>query len=225
MAKILTIEDDQIIGRDIVYILGEAGFDVEWVMSGKDGVARAMSGEFSVITLDRMLPGVDGLTIVKTLRGVGVKTPVLMISALSDVDEQVRGLVAGGDDYIGKPFSPIEMCARVEALLRRRGGPPEPEPAVLRVDDLEIDLIARTSRRGEHVVSLPPVEFRLLLYLARNARQIHTRTMIFEAVWNLHFDPGTNLIEVYVAMLRKKIDLPGMVPLLKTVRGSGYMLG
>ncbi|MBB2928143.1 response regulator transcription factor [Paraburkholderia silvatlantica] len=225
MAKILTIEDDQIVGRDIVHTLCEAGFDVEWVMSGEDGIARALNGEFNVITLDRMLPGVDGLTILKTLRGVGVETPVLMISALSDVDERVRGLLAGGDDYIAKPFSPIEMRARVEVLLRRRARLPEPEVTVLRVDDLEIDLIARTARRGEHVVSLPPVEFRLLVYLARNSRQIHTRTMIFEAVWNLHFDPGTNLIEVYVGMLRKKIDLPGMSPLLKTVRGSGYMLG
>jgi two-component system, OmpR family, response regulator len=225
MAKILTIEDDQIVGRDIVNTLAEAGYEVEWVTSGKDGIARAVNDEFDVITLDRVLPGVDGLTILKTLRGVGIETPVLMISALSDVDERVRGLLAGGDDYLAKPFSPVEMRARVEVLLRRRGRKQDAAPTVLRVEDLEVDLMARTARRGEHVVALPPVEFRLLEYFARNAGHILTRTMIFESVWHMHFDPGTNLIEVYVGLLRKKIDLPGLPPLLKTVRGSGYMLG
>jgi two-component system, OmpR family, response regulator len=225
MAKILTIEDDQIVGRDIVQTLSEAGFEVEWVMNGKDGIARAVHDEFDVITLDRILPGVDGMTILKTLRSVGVETPVLMISALSDVDERVRGLLAGGDDYIAKPFSPAEMKARVEVLLRRRGRRQEAVPTVLHVEDLELDLIGRTARRGDHVVSLPPVEFKLLEYFARHSGQILTRTMLFEAVWDMHFDPGTNLIEVYVGLLRKKIDLPGLPALLKTVRGSGYMLG
>jgi two-component system OmpR family response regulator len=178
-----------------------------------------------VITLDRVLPGIDGLTILKTLRGVGIETPVLMISALSDVDERVRGLLAGGDDYIPKPFSAEEMKARIEVLLRRRGRRQQAASTVLRIDDLEIDLIARTAKRGEHAVALPPVEFKLLEYFARNSGHILTRTMIFQSVWDMHFDPGTNLIEVYVGLLRKKIDLPGMRPLLKTVRGSGYMLG
>jgi DNA-binding response OmpR family regulator len=148
VAKILTIEDDQIVGRDIVDTLTGAGFDVEWVMSGQDGIARAVHDEFDVITLDRVLPGIDGLTILKTLRGVGIETPVLMISALSDVDERVRGLLAGGDDYIPKPFSAEEMKARIEVLLRRRGRRLQAASTVLRVDDLEIDLIARTATRG-----------------------------------------------------------------------------
>jgi two-component system OmpR family response regulator len=225
MAKILTIEDDRIVGRDIVDTLCDAGFEVEWVLSGQDGIARAVHDEFDVITLDRVLPGIDGLTILKTIRGVGIETPVLMISALSDVDERVRGLLAGGDDYIPKPFSAEEMKARIEVLLRRRGRRQQAASTVLRVDDLEIDLIARTATRGEHVVALPPVEFKLLEYFARNSGQILTRTMIFQSVWDMHFDPGTNLIEVYVGLLRRKIDLAGMRPLLKTVRGSGYMLG
>lgn len=225
MAKILTIEDDAIVGRDIVDTLRDAGFEVEWVKSGQDGIARAVHDEFDVVTLDRVLPGIDGLTILKTIRGVGIETPVLMISALSDVDERVRGLLAGGDDYIAKPFSPEEMKARIEVLLRRRSRRQQSVSTVLRVDDLELDLIARTATRREHAVALPPVEFKLLEYFARNAGQILTRTMIFQSVWDMHFDPGTNLIEVYVGLLRRKIDLPGLRPLLKTVRGSGYMLG
>lgn len=225
MKKILTIEDDPLVGRDIVDTLCDAGFDVEWVTSGRDGIVRAVHDEFDVITLDRALPGIDGLTILKTIRGIGIDTPVLMISALSDVDERVRGLLAGGDDYIAKPFSPEEMKARIEALLRRRGRKQQAMSTMLRVDDLEIDLITRTATRGEHAVALGPIEFKLLEYFARNSGQILTRTMIFQSVWDMHFDPGTNLIEVYVGLLRKKIDLPGMRSLLKTVRGSGYMLG
>lgn len=225
MTRILTIEDDPIVGRDITDTLRDAGFDVEWVRTGQEGIARAVDPVFDVITLDRVLPGIDGLTIVKTIRGVGIETPVLMISALSDVDERVSGLLAGGDDYIAKPFAPDEMKARVQVLLRRRGRLQQPVATMLKVDDLEIDLIARSVRRAGQEIALPPVEFRLLEYLARNSGQIVTRTMIFQSVWDMHFDPGTNLIEVYIGLLRKKIDTQGMRPLIRTVRGSGYMLG
>ncbi|MBN3853453.1 response regulator transcription factor [Paraburkholderia sp. Ac-20340] len=225
MSKILTIEDDPIVGRDITEELSSAGFEVEWVRTGAEGIARALSPEFDAITLDRVLPGIDGLTIVKTIRSVGVETPVLMISALSDVDERVTGLLAGGDDYIAKPFSATEMRARIQVLLRRRGKLQQQVVTTLNVEDLEIDLIARTVKRAEVEVNLPPIEFRLLEYLARNSGQVVTRTMIFQSVWDMHFDPGTNLIEVYIGILRKKIDRSGLQPLIKTVRGSGYMLG
>lgn len=225
MTRILTIEDDDIVGREIADALQGAGFEVEWVRTGQEGIARAISDEFDAITLDRVLPGIDGLTILKTIRGVGIETPVLMISALSDVDERVRGLRAGGDDYLAKPFVPDEMIARIEVLLRRRSRRQQPVATTLHVDDLEMDLIARTATRAGKSVALPPVEFKLLEYFARNSGQILTRTMIFQSVWGMHFDPGTNLIDVYIGLLRKKIDLPGLRPLLKTVRGSGYMLG
>jgi two-component system, OmpR family, response regulator len=225
MSKILTIEDDPIVGRDITEELSNAGFEVEWVRTGAEGIARALSPEFDAITLDRVLPGIDGLTIVKTIRSVGIETPVLMISALSDVDERVTGLLAGGDDYIAKPFSSTEMRARIQVLLRRRGRLQQQVATTLKVEDLEIDLIARSVSRAGVEVNLPPVEFRLLEYLARNSGQVVTRTMIFQSVWDMHFDPGTNLIEVYIGILRKKIDRPGLKPLIKTVRGSGYMVG
>ncbi|NIE63000.1 response regulator transcription factor [Burkholderia sp. Ax-1719] len=225
MSKILTIEDDPIVGRDITEELSNAGFEVEWVRTGAEGIARALSPEFDAITLDRVLPGIDGLTIVKTIRSVGIETPVLMISALSDVDERVTGLLAGGDDYIAKPFSATEMRARIQVLLRRRGRLQQQVATTLKVEDLEIDLIARSVNRAGVEVNLPPVEFRLLEYLARNSGQVVTRTMIFQSVWDMHFDPGTNLIEVYIGILRKKIDRPGLKPLIKTVRGSGYMVG
>ena len=225
MSKILTIEDDPIVGRDITEELTNAGFEVEWARTGAEGIARALSPEFDAITLDRVLPGIDGLTIVKTIRSVGIETPVLMISALTDVDERVTGLLAGGDDYIAKPFSATEMRARIQVLLRRRGRLQQQVITTLKVEDLEIDLIARSVTRADIEVNLPPVEFRLLEYLARNSGQVVTRTMIFQSVWDMHFDPGTNLIEVYIGNLRKKIDRAGVKPLIKTIRGSGYMLG
>src|SRR4051812_42552047 len=151
-----------------------------------------------------MLPGLDGLAIIKALREAGVQTPVLMISALSDVDERVRGLRAGGDDYLTKPFAPDEMIARIEVLLRRQRRPER--ETVLRVADLELDLIERSARRGATPLDLLPLEFRLLEFLVRNSGQVLTRTMIFEAVWGYHFDPGTNVIDVHIARLRKKVD-------------------
>lgn len=221
--RILTIEDDQATAEEIRVELAERGFRVDVVADGHLGLDRACNGAYDAITLDRLLPGLDGLSIVKRLRAAGVETPVLMISALSDVDERVRGLRAGGDDYLTKPFATDEMSARLEVLLRRRRSP---ELALkLRIDDLEIDLIERSVHRNGIELELKATELRLLEYMMRNAGQILTKTMIFEAVWNYHFDPYTNLIEVHMARLRKKIDLPGLAPLIHTKRGSGYIFG
>ncbi|PVZ13820.1 MULTISPECIES: response regulator transcription factor [unclassified Pseudomonas] len=223
MTRVLTIEDDAVTAKEIVAELTNHGLEVDWVDNGREGLVKAVSGDYDVITLDRMLPELDGLAIVTTLRTIGVSTPVLMISALSDVDERVRGLRAGGDDYLTKPFASDEMAARVEVLLRRKQAGTT-QDNVLRVADLELDLITREARRGEHQLSLLPTEFKLLEFLMRNAGQILTRMMIFEEVWGYHFDPGTNLIDVHIGRLRKKIDPAGQPPLIKTVRGSGYVI-
>jgi two-component system OmpR family response regulator len=222
MAKVLTIEDDAVTAREIVTELQSRGNHVDWVDNGAAGLKRAAGGDYDAITLDRMLPGLDGLAVVTALREAGVQTPVLMISALSDVDERVRGLRAGGDDYLTKPFAPDEMVARIEVLLRRQRT--TARETILRVADLELDLIARSARRGPHALELLPIEFRLLEFLVRNSGQVLTRTMIFEAVWGYHFDPGTNIIDVHIGRLRKKVDPPGVMPLIRTVRGSGYRL-
>jgi two-component system OmpR family response regulator len=222
MAKVLTIEDDAVTAREIVAELRSRGNHVDWVDNGTAGLKRAVGGEYDAITLDRMLPGLDGLAVVTALREAGVQTPVLMISALSDVDERVRGLRAGGDDYLTKPFAPDEMVARIEVLLRRQHT--SGRETALRVGDLELDLIERSARRGTRVLELLPIEFRLLEFLVRNSGQVLTRTMIFESVWGYHFDPGTNVIDVHIGRLRKKVDPPGLAPLIRTVRGSGYRL-
>jgi DNA-binding response OmpR family regulator len=222
MPKILAIEDDETTAREIKAELVQHGFEVDWVADGREGLVRAVSGEYDAITLDRMLPNVDGLTIVTVMRNTGVDTPVLMISALSDVDERVKGLRAGGDDYLTKPFESDEMAARIEVLLRRRrGSAPE---TTLRVLDLELDLVARQARRAGRDLKLLPTEFKLLEFMMRNSGQILTRSMMFEAVWGYHFDPGTNLIDVHMGRLRRKVDPTGAEPLIQTVRGSGYRL-
>ncbi|TCF97765.1 DNA-binding response regulator [Paraburkholderia strydomiana] len=225
MSKVLTIEDDEMTAREIVRELNDRGYTVDWVADGREGMARAFSDEYDVITLDRMLPGADGLTILKTMRGIGIQTPVLMLSALGDVDERIRGLRAGGDDYLTKPFDADEMAARIEVLLRRRQVQPAQSEATLRVGPLELDLVARTVKRDDKEIVLLPTEYRVLQYMMRHAGQTITRTMLFEAVWGYHFDPGTNLIDVHMGRLRKKIDPPGAQPLIQTVRGSGYLLG
>ena len=222
MTRILTIEDDETTGREIVDELSSHGFEVEWVKNGKDGLDRALNGNHDLITLDRMLPFMDGLVIVNTLREKHIDTPVLMISALSDVDARVDGLRAGGDDYLVKPFASEEMAARVEVLLRRRNL--SARQTKLHVADLELDLVARHACRGQLQLDLLPTEFRLLEYMMRNCGQILTRMMLFESVWGYHFDPGTNIIEVHIGRLRRKVDIPGLLPLIHTVRGSGYML-
>jgi two-component system OmpR family response regulator len=222
MARILTIEDDAVTAGEIVAELQIHGNQVDYVSSGSEGLQRALTGNYDVITLDRLLPELDGLTLVKRLREAGVRTPVLMISALSDVDERIRGLRAGGDDYLTKPFAPDEMAARIEVLLRRE---PAQQATVLRVADLELDLMTRTAHRHGAQIELLPLEFKLLDYLMRHSGQVLTRTMIFEAVWGYHFDPGTNVIDVHMARLRRKLDAGHTLSLIHTVRGCGYRLG
>ena len=222
MPRVLTIEDDAVTGQEIVAELSSHGLEVEWVDNGREGLARAIAGGYDLITVDRMLPEVDGLTIVTTLRNLKIATPILMISALSDVDERVRGLRAGGDDYLTKPFASDEMAARVEVLLRRNSVPMT--QTRLTVADLELDLISHEARRGEQALNLLPTEYKLLEFLMRHSGQVITRMMIFEEVWGYHFDPGTNLIDVHIGRLRKKIDAPGQTPLIRTVRGSGYAI-
>ncbi|GBG13210.1 two-component system [Novimethylophilus kurashikiensis] len=223
MTRVLTIEDDEITAKEIMAELSTHGFEVTWAATGRDGLAQASSQPFDVITLDRMLPDIDGLEVVTFLRASGIDTPILMISALSDVDERIRGLRAGGDDYLTKPFVPDEMAARLEVMLRRRK--PAASQSKLKVQDLELDLIARIAHRGTQKIRLSPTEFRLLEYLMRNSSQVVTRTMIFEAVWGYSFDPGTNVVDVHVTGLRRKIDPEEFPPLLRTVRGAGYVLG
>ncbi len=225
MPRVLTIEDDEVTANDIVTQLSSHGFVVEWVETGGEGLARALSQEYDAITLDRMLPDIDGLTVVTRLREAGKDIPILMVSALSDVDERVRGLRAGGDDYLTKPFAPEEMAARLEVLLRRRRAPVNQAAVSLTVGDLELDLLSRVARRGGRELRLSQTQFRLLEFFMRNPHQVITRSMLFEAVWGYSFDPGTNIIDVHVTHLRKKVELAGLPPLFSTVRGTGYVLG
>ena len=223
MARILVIEDVAQTAAEIAACLSAAGFQPEQCLDGRIGLDLALAEPFDAITLDRMLPGRDGLEVVKALREAGLETPVLMVSALGDVDDRVTGLRAGGDDYLIKPFAPSELVARLEVLLRRhrRSGKAELK---LQVGDLELDLVAREARRGARRIELLPTEFKLLEFMMRNAGQTLNRRMIFEAVWEYYFDPGTNLIDVHVGKLRRKIDTPGARPLFKTERGLGYMI-
>jgi two-component system OmpR family response regulator len=221
MPRVLVIEDDEATAREIVAELSVHGMLADWVADGREGLERASSGAYDLVTLDRMLPGMDGIDVVAGMRSVSVDTPVLMISALSDVDDRVRGLRAGGDDYLTKPFAPDEMAARAEVLLRRR----QPQAAQrLRVADLELDLVSHVAYRHGQPLTLLPTEYRLLEFLMRNSGQVLTRTMIFETVWGFHFDPGTNVIDVHIGRLRRKIDGMGQPALIHTVRGTGYML-
>jgi two-component system OmpR family response regulator len=224
MPKILTIEDDEMIADDIVRTLTSSGFSVDVARTGREGMAKVMAGQYDVVTLDRMLPDLDGLSIVATMRGVGMETPVLVMSAMSDVDHRIQGLRAGGDDYLIKPFSADEMFARIEVLLRRRPRHTQVE-TLLRTGALELDLVRRRVMHGKRELDLQPTEFRVLEFMMRHAGQVLTRTMIFEAVWGCRFDPGTNLIDVHVGRLRKKVDAPGERPMIRTIRGSGYLFG
>jgi DNA-binding response OmpR family regulator len=223
VARILVIEDDLETAAEIASCLSASGYAPEQIFDGREGLDAALAETFDAITLDRMLPGCDGLEVVKALREAGSEVPVLMVSALSDVDDRVSGLRAGGDDYLVKPFDPNELVARLEALLRRRRRGMAPE-VVLRVQDLELDLVKHEARRGGRRIELLPMEFKLLEFMMRNAGQLLSRRMIFEAVWDYYFDPGTNLIDVHVGKLRRKIDTPGVKPVFKTERGMGYML-
>ena len=222
MARILTIEDDPVTAREIVSELQAYGNEVECVGDGRAGLDQALHGGFDAITLDRMLPGMDGLSVVTELRRAGVDTPVLMISALSDVDARVRGLRAGGDDYLVKPFSFTELLARLEALGRRSDT--VAKETILRIGDLAIDLIARSASRRGRKIPLLPREFQLLEYLVRNEGRVVSRAMLLQHVWDLHFDPSTNIIDVYVGRVRRKVDDAQAYPLIHTIRGIGYCL-
>ena len=221
--RILVIEDDPGVASFITGGLREAGHTVDHSTDGKDGLFLATTESYDALVLDRMLPQLDGLAVLRTLRGSGDATPVLLLSALGEVDDRVQGLRAGGDDYLTKPFAFVELLARIEALARRPRAGAAPE-ALLRVADLELDLLARTARRGGHAIELQPREFRLLEYLMRHAGQVVTRTMLLEGVWDYHFDPQTNVIDVHISRLRQKIDKGFETPLLHTVRGAGYCL-
>ena len=221
--RILVVEDDRDVAGFVTKGLREAGHIVEHVDNGRDGLFMAASENFDAIVLDRMLPGgIDGLKLVETLRGQENQTPVLFLSALGQVDDRVRGLQAGGDDYLTKPFAFAELLARVEALARRRRG--EGPVTRLSTGDLELDLLSREVRRAGQRIDLQPREFRLLEYLMRHAGQVVTRTMLLEGVWDYHFDPQTNVIDVHVSRLRQKIDKPFASALIHTVRNAGYML-
>lgn len=223
MARILIVEDDRQTAEEVAAALTDHGHAVVVTGNGRDGLLQATLESFDALVVDRMLPdGMDGLTIVSTLRATGNGVPVLVLSALSDVGERVRGLKAGGDDYLIKPFEFLELTARIDALLRRRAGPQR--ETVLRVGDLELDLLTHAARRGGYKIDLLPREFRLLEYLMRNAGQIVTRTMMFEEVWHYHYGEPTNVIDVHVSKLRRKIERAGGPSLIETVRGAGYMM-
>ena len=220
----LVIEDDLEVASYIGQGLREAGHTSDHAADGKDGLFMAASETYDALIVDRMLPGLDGLSIIRTLRASGNVTPALILSALGEVDDRVEGLQAGGDDYLVKPFAFSELTARLEALARR-SGPETPRETTLMVDDLELDLLKRVVRRGDTVLDIKPTEFRLLEYLMRHAGQVVTRTMLLEAVWDYHVDPQTNVIDVHISRLRGKIDKDFDRPLLHTIRGAGYRLG
>lgn len=220
MARILVVEDDDQTARAIGTELERHGHSVEYSGDGTIGLERATTGAFDAVTLDRMLPALDGLSVVAAMRERGLTVPVLMISALSDVDERIAGLRAGGDDYLVKPFAPEEMAMRVEVLLRR-GSLPE---TFRRFGHLEIDVLKRQVYVEGTLIRLLHTEFRLLDFLAQNANQAVSRRLIFERVWGYHFDPGANLINVHIARLRRKLDRAGRPSLIATVKGEGYRL-
>ena len=222
--KILVIEDDAEATAYVVKGLTETGFTVDHAADGRDGLFLATDGRYDAIILDRMLPRLDGMAVLSALRAAGIETPVIILSALGSVDDRVTGLTAGSDDYLTKPFAFAELLARLNLLLRRRGSGTAPETR-LACDDLEMDLLSRKVRRADSRIDLQPREFRLLEYLLRHKGQVVTRTMLLEGVWDYHFDPGTNVIDVHISRLRKKIDEGFARPLLHTVRGAGYRLG
>jgi two-component system OmpR family response regulator len=221
--RILVVEDDKDVAGFVIKGLREAGHVVEHADNGRDGLFMAASENFDAVVLDRMLPGgIDGLRLLETLRAQSNNTPVLFLSALAQVDDRVRGLKAGGDDYLTKPFAFAELLARVEALARRGKG--EGPTTKLVAGDLEMDLLSRGVKRAGQRIDLQPREFRLLEFLMRHAGQVVTRTMLLEGVWDYHFDPQTNVIDVHVSRLRQKVDKPFPTPMIHTVRNAGYML-
>jgi len=220
--RILVIEDETEVAAYLSKGLREHGYTVEQATDGKDGLFLALYEEFDAMIVDRMLPNVDGLSIVRSVRQANIATPVLILSALGQVDDRVAGLREGGDDYLVKPFSFSELIARLEALLRRQA--PAGNQTRLAVGDLEMDLLSRSVHRGRDSIDLKPREFSLLEYLMRHAGQVVTRTMLLEHVWDYHFDPQTNVIDVHISRLRQKIDRGYDFEMLQTVRGAGYTL-
>jgi two-component system, OmpR family, response regulator len=220
--NVLVIEDDVATAADLGDCLREHGYGVDLAYDGEEGLRLGRAGSYIVMTVDRMLPQLDGIDVIRRLRQEGVATPALILSALGEVDDRVRGLRAGGDDYLIKPFAFSELLARVDALARRSAT--AVKETMLRVGDLEMDLLARRVRRGDREIALLPREFQLLEYLARNVGQVVSRTMLLQHVWDLHFDPMTNVIDVYVGRVRRKVDAGEGYPLIHTVRGVGFCL-
>jgi two-component system, OmpR family, response regulator len=222
--KLLLVEDDEATASYILKGLTEEGFTVDRADNGRDGLFHASDGSYDAIILDRMLPAMDGMAVLGALRAAKIETPVIILSALGTADDRIAGLTAGSDDYLSKPFAFAELLARIRLMLRR-GGSGAAVETKLKCVDLEMDLLSRKVKRGGVSVDLQPREFRLLEYLMRHADQVVTRTMLLEGVWDYHFDPGTNVIDVHVSRLRRKIDDGQEKPLLHTVRGAGYRLG
>ncbi len=221
--KVLLVEDNERVSRFVVKGLREAGHTIDHVENGRDGLFYAASETYDAIIMDRMLPGqIDGLGIIETLRQQGNRTPILVLSALSSVDERIKGLRAGGDDYLTKPFAFGELLARLDALVRRLQV--DAGATQLAVGDLQMDVRSRKVTRAGRAITLQPREFQLLEYLMRHVGQVVTRTMLLENVWDYHFDPQTNIIDVHISNLRQKIEIHGEKPLVKTVRGAGYMM-
>src|SRR5580700_11980043 len=221
MTKVLLIEDDGETAEEISAELTDRGFEVEWSPDGIEGLDKARAMRPDAMIVDRLLPGIDGLTVIDALRKDQVRTPVLVLSALGAVNDRVRGLRMGGDDYLTKPFAVVELVARVEALLRR---PVESRDTKLVAGSLELDLIERTAKRGDRVIDLLPREFRLLEYMMQRSDQLLTRAMLLEEVWNYKFVPATNLVDVHMGRLRHKVDGPDEVQMIHNVRGAGFIL-
>jgi two-component system OmpR family response regulator len=221
--RLLLIEDELTTADLVCESLREAGYEVEHAADGRHGLERALTENWDLIIADRTLPGVDGITIVQTLRQRGLNFPILMLSALGDVDDRVTGLKAGGDDYLAKPYAFTELLARIEALLRRRDR--LTAPTRIQITDLNVDLVERTVRRGSREIELTAREFDLLVYLMRHANQIVTRKALLEHVWGMTFDPQTNVVDVHMSRLRQAVDRGFEQPMIHTVRGVGYQLG
>jgi len=218
--RILVLEDDRETAQQLVNSLSNSGYQVDLAVDGDDGLRRGRSNEYAVMTIDRILPSLDGLSVLRRLREDGIVTPALILSALGGTDDRVHGLRAGGDDYLIKPFAFAELLARVEALARR--SETVVKETVLRVGDLTLDLVSRTASRCSRKIELLPREFHLVEYLVRNAGQVVSRAMLLQHVWNLNFDPTTNIIDVYVSRVRRKVDGQQAYPLIHTIRGVGY---
>ncbi len=222
--RILVIEDNLTTRQYLQKALKEQGYEVDLAENGQDGLFLALEGDYQLILLDRMLPKLDGLTVLTTLRNAGNQTPVLILSALDSVSERVKGLREGSDDYLIKPFALSELLVRIEILIQRKGSNSDKQTNVLQVADLKMELLSRKVFRGQNEVILQPKEFKLLRYLMEHSGQVVSRSLLFEAVWDYQFDPQTNVIDVHMARLRKKVEFDGLPSLLETVRGVGYRM-